>query len=190
MVKFAVICASNMNRSMEAHFQLQKHGYNIQSFGTGSAVRLPGPSPNQPNIYQFGTAYTKIYDDLTSQDSALYTRNGLIMMLERNRSVKKAPQRFHDERAFFDVIFTCEERVFDAVHEELLNRAGVNSRPVHVINIEIVDNHREATVGAKTILELARQITASRDPEQDMDRIIENVQSKMAHQLLYTVAFY
>ncbi|KAJ2764787.1 RNA polymerase II subunit A C-terminal domain phosphatase [Coemansia nantahalensis] len=190
MVRFAVICASNMNRSMEAHYQLKKHGYNIQSFGTGSAVRLPGPTATQPNIYNFGTAYNHIYSELKAQDKALYTRNGLLSMLDRNRSVKTAPQRFHDESRFFDVIFTCEERVFDAVCEELLNRAGLNSRPVHVINIEIEDNHRESVIGAKTILELARQIVSSRDLERDMDFIIEDVQSKVPHKLLYTVAFY
>ncbi|KAJ2130341.1 RNA polymerase II subunit A C-terminal domain phosphatase [Coemansia sp. RSA 678] len=165
-----------MNRSMEAHYQLKKHGYNIESFGTGSAVRLPGPTLTQPNIYNFGTAYNQIYTELTGQD--------------RNCKVKQAPQCFHDESAFFDVIFTCEEHVFDAVCEELLNRAGVNSWPVHVINIDIEDNHRDAVVGAKTILELAWQIVASRDLESDMDRIIEDVQNKMLHPLLYTVAFY
>ncbi|KAI9506924.1 RNA polymerase II subunit A C-terminal domain phosphatase [Coemansia sp. RSA 1358] len=190
MVKFAVICASNMNRSMEAHYQLKKQGYNIQSFGTGSQVRLPGPTPTQPNIYDFGTAYNKIYSDLKTQDRALYTRNGLMMMLERNRSVKQAPQRFHHESASFDVIFTCEERVFDSVCEELLSRAGMQSRPVHVINIEIEDNHKDASIGAKTILELARLIVASKDLERDMDGIIEDVQNRMPHQLLYTVAFY
>ncbi|KAJ2779381.1 RNA polymerase II subunit A C-terminal domain phosphatase [Coemansia javaensis] len=190
MVKFAVICASNMNRSMEAHYQLKKHGYNIQSFGTGSAVRLPGPTANQPNIYNFGTPYNKIHSDLKTQDKALYTRNGLLMMLDRNRNVKAAPQRFHDDSRPFDVIFTCEERVFDAVCEELLARAGVNSRPVHVINVDIEDNHKESVIGAKTILELARQIVASRDLERDMDFIIEDVQTRMPHRLLYTMAFY
>ncbi|KAJ2083017.1 RNA polymerase II subunit A C-terminal domain phosphatase [Coemansia sp. RSA 988] len=190
MVKFAVICASNMNRSMEAHYQLKKQGYNIESFGTGSAVRLPGPTATQPKIFHFGTAYNQIYNELKSQDKSLYTRNGLLMMLDRNRDVKTAPQRFHDEPRFFDVIFTCEERVFDAVCEELLNRAGVNSKPVHVINVDIEDNHREATLGAKTIIELAWQIEASKDLERDMDRIIEEVQNKVSHKLLYTVAFY
>lgn len=190
MVKFAVICASNMNRSMEAHFQLKRHGYNIQSYGTGTTVRLPGPTATQPNIYNFGTEYNKIYNDLKTQDKSLYTRNGLLMMLDRNRGVKSAPQRFHDEQACYDVIFTCEERVFDSVCEELLNRTGLQSRPVHVINIEIEDNHKEATNGAKTILELARLITESRDLERDMDGIIEDVQNRMSHKLLYTVPFY
>ncbi|KAJ2596703.1 RNA polymerase II subunit A C-terminal domain phosphatase, partial [Coemansia sp. RSA 1722] len=102
MVKFAVICASNMNRSMEGHHQLKKHGYNIQSYGTGSLVRLPGPSANQPNIYEFGTPYTKIYSDLVSQNKGLYAKIGLLEMLERNQKVKLAPQKFHDEYDDFD----------------------------------------------------------------------------------------
>ncbi|KAJ2507896.1 RNA polymerase II subunit A C-terminal domain phosphatase [Coemansia sp. RSA 1939] len=185
MVKFAVICASNMNRSMEAHYQLKRHGYNIRSFGTGSQVRLPGPTAAQPNIYGFGTAYDKIYNELRAQDKALYTRNGLLAMLERNRTVKQAPQRFHSESVSYDIIFTCEERVFDAVCEELLNRSGTHSKPVHVINIEIEDNHKEATIGAKTILELARLITESKDLERDMDGIIEDVQNRMPHNPLF-----
>ncbi|KAJ1869888.1 RNA polymerase II subunit A C-terminal domain phosphatase [Coemansia sp. RSA 486] len=190
MVKFAVICASNMNRSMEGHHQLKKHGYNIQSYGTGSLVRLPGPSANQPNIYEFGTPYTKIYSDLVSQNKGLYAKIGLLEMLERNQKVKLAPQKFHDEYDDFDVIFTCEERVFDAVCEELLNRTGMKSKPVHVVNVEIEDNHKEALVGGKTILELARLIVASKNLEQDMDEIIEDVQNRMPNNLLYMLAFY
>ncbi|KAJ1965655.1 RNA polymerase II subunit A C-terminal domain phosphatase [Dipsacomyces acuminosporus] len=190
MVKFAVICSSNMNRSMEAHFQLKNRGYNICSYGTGKSVRLPGPSADKPNIYNFGTHYNHIYNELSTMNNRLYTRNGLLRMLERNRGVKLAPQRFQDERNTFDIIFTCEERVFDAVCEELLNRGGLLSRPVHIINIEIKDNDEEAKKGGVTILELAAQIVNSSDLERDMDSIIESVQGRFPHKLLYTVAFY
>ncbi|KAJ2373857.1 RNA polymerase II subunit A C-terminal domain phosphatase [Coemansia sp. RSA 2607] len=190
MVRFAIICASNMNRSMEGHYQLQKHGYNIRSFGTGSAVRLPGRSADKPNVYKFGTPYKRILDDLLSQNFPQYTKIGLIDMLRRNKTVKEAPQRFHEEYSDFDVIFCCEERVFDAVCEELLQRAGIKSKPVHVINIEIEDNHREALEGGKTVLELARLIVESKDLEQDMDGIIETVQKQVPHKLLYMLAYY
>ncbi|KAJ2893246.1 RNA polymerase II subunit A C-terminal domain phosphatase, partial [Coemansia aciculifera] len=119
-----------------------------------------------------------------------YTRLGLFAMAERNATVKLAPEKFQEERISYDVIFTCEERVFELVCEELLRRAGVKSKPVHVINIEIEDNHTESLVGGKTILELARCIVASKDLERDMDGIIEDVGNRMPHRLLYTVAFY
>ncbi|KAI7824963.1 RNA polymerase II subunit A C-terminal domain phosphatase SSU72-like protein [Kickxella alabastrina] len=191
MVKFAVVCASNMNRSMEAHYQLKKQDYNIQSFGTGQTLRLPGPSPTQPNTYPFGMPYTEIREHLRSQNNIeVYTRLGLFSMLERNVKVKAAPQRFQLEESSYDVIFTCEERVFDSVCEELLNRAGVKSQPVHVINVQIEDNNRDAIIGAKTIVELARMIVAARDLERDIDGIIEDVQNRMPHRLYYMLAFY
>ena len=37
-LRIAVICSSNMNRSMEGHRLLNKKGYNVMSFGTGTQV--------------------------------------------------------------------------------------------------------------------------------------------------------
>ena len=39
-LRFAVVCSSNMNRSMEAHSFLQKKGYDIKSYGTGQMIKV------------------------------------------------------------------------------------------------------------------------------------------------------
>lgn len=46
-----------------------------------------------------------------------YTANGLLMLMDRNRRIKKAPQRFQESNEIYDVIVTCEERCFDLVCE-------------------------------------------------------------------------
>ena len=65
-LRIAVICSSNMNRSMEAHAYLSKKGFNVKSFGTGDKVKLPGNAPDRPNIYDFDCSYEEIYNDLLS----------------------------------------------------------------------------------------------------------------------------
>jgi RNA polymerase II subunit A C-terminal domain phosphatase SSU72 len=146
---------------MEAHLRLSQANYPVISFGTGSLVRLPGPTITQPNVYQFNkTSYDSIYKELEAKDPRLYKNNGVLNMIGRNRDVKWGPERWQDwqvgvprlqhssdrgsegtEGGMVDVVITCEERCWDAVIDDLLNRGSPLNHPVHVINVDIKDNH-------------------------------------------------
>jgi RNA polymerase II subunit A C-terminal domain phosphatase SSU72 len=181
-LRFCTVCAMNQNRSMEAHLRLSLASYPVISFGTGSLVRLPGPSITQPNIYPFNTiSYENMFTELSTKDPRLYRANGLLNMLERNKGIKLTPERFQDwgpgiprvgekyaanrgsagtEGGVVDVIITCEERCWDAVVENLLERGSPLNRPVHVINVDIKDNHEEASIGGRAIVDLADSLNA------------------------------
>lgn len=180
-LKICTVCASNNNRSMESHKQLRDAGFDVQSFGTGSAVRLPGPLIDKPNVYEFGTPYEEIYQDLTSQDCRkMYESNGLIHMIDRNRHIKKAPEKWH-ENAYagkFDLVITCEERCFDSVLDDLMVRMVLNPiadnevrKAVHVINVDIKDDNENAIIGGRGILKLVKMIHEFR--REEMKRLKE-----------------
>ncbi|KAA0203451.1 hypothetical protein HAZT_HAZT002467 [Hyalella azteca] len=189
-LRFAVSCSSNMNRSMEAHAMLQKKGFKVRSFGTGDKVKLPGPGPDKPNCYEFGTSYDFIYKDLLNKDKALYTQNGLLHMLDRNRRIKDGPERFQDCTDKFDIILTCEEKVYDQVLEFLECHIPEENNPVHIINIDIQDNHEEATIGAFMICELALLLSSSDDLDNDIDELLHEFENKCQRNILHCVQFY
>lgn len=53
-------------------FLCSKRGFDVRSFGTGSHVKLPGPAPDKPNVYDFKTTYVQMYNDLVRKDKELY----------------------------------------------------------------------------------------------------------------------
>jgi len=189
-LRVAVVCSSNMNRSMEAHARLSKKGFNVLSFGTGDKIKLPGPSLNQPNVYEFGTTYGEIWMDLVRKDEDMYKQNGILHMLERNKQIKPAPERLQDSDQQFDVILTAEERVFDQVLEHFEARGCGEEAIVHVINMDIQDNQEEATIGAFFFHELVQQFSESRDLDNEIDELLQDFEIKCKRPLLHSVLFY
>ncbi|WJZ89518.1 hypothetical protein VitviT2T_008734 [Vitis vinifera] len=187
-----MVCSSNQNRSMEAHSLLKKQGFDVSSYGTGAHVKLPGPSLREPNVYEFGTPYKHMFDDLRRKDPDLYKRNGILPMLKRNSSVKTAPQRWQDNAADgpFDVVFTFEEKVFDMVVEDLHNRDHVLMKTVLVINLEVKDNHEEAAIGARLALDLCQEIEATESWEDSVDDVVSGFEKQHRRKLLYSISFY
>lgn len=158
MVKYAVICASNQNRSMEAHNVLRYLGksttvltiilqsciqatmdstsallapvtwYDCQVRRSIARISIPLAhrttryTRNSSRKIQTCTSVrvcVKCIQQINAKipSPSRYQANGLLNMLDRNRKVKEAPQRWHEQQQIFDVIITCEERCFDAVVE-------------------------------------------------------------------------
>lgn len=187
-LRFCTVCASNNNRSMEAHLRLSSANYPVISFGTGTLVRLPGPSISQPNVYAFDkTSYDAMWRELEGKDARLYRANGILNMLDRNRGVKYGPERWQDwqigypriahekdrgsrgvESGLVDIVITCEERCWDAVVEDLQSRGSPLNQPVHVLNVDIRDNHEEALLGGSAIVDLAGRLNAAAVEEREI----------------------
>lgn len=188
-LRVAVVCMSNINRSMEAHSLLRRKGLSVRSFGTGSRVKLPGRRPDLPVVYDFATTYRQMYDDLLRKDRERYTRNGILHILGRNERIKPRPERFQECTESFDVIFTCEERVYDRVVEDLCSREQETFQPVHVINVDVEDDPESATLGAFLICELCQRLQEAADMEDALDGLLLQVEEKTGKSFLHTVCF-
>lgn len=114
----------------------------VTSYGVGQHVKLPGPSASRPNVYDFGTEYQYIYNDLVSKDPELYKKNGLLQMAERNVKVKKSAERWLDASSEqLDVVLTFDVKIFEIVVEDIVfRRKNQKGALVVVVNISVKDN--------------------------------------------------
>lgn len=79
-------------------------------------------------------------------------------MLDRNRRIKKKPEKFQHCADRFELIITAEERVYDQLIDYMETRETVDNQPVHVVNMDIQDNHEEATLGAFLICDMVAEV--------------------------------
>jgi len=161
LLSFGVVCSSNINRSMEAHLVLGNAGLTVESYGTGTTVRLPGRSAMEPRVFKFGTPYEEMHNSLaaTPDDEAFFIHNGVLQLCRRGASVKRAPQRWQDMSNSFigkhDIVIAFEERIFDAVVDDLQTREPTEDfEPIHVICLDTKDNPQEAKIQGRIALEL------------------------------------
>ncbi|CAF1395030.1 unnamed protein product, partial [Adineta steineri] len=106
------------------------------------------------------------------------------------RRIKEKPERFQDSRERFDVIFTVEERIFDQVMEDLENREKRTNEIVHIINIDVIDNPEDATLGAFMFCELGQKLEATNDLDDAIDDILSEFEQKTKRTVLHAVSFY
>ncbi|XP_048192780.1 RNA polymerase II subunit A C-terminal domain phosphatase SSU72-like [Perognathus longimembris pacificus] len=189
-LRVAVVCFSNQNRSMEAHNFLKRRGISVRSFGTGAYVKLPGRSPHRPKVYDFKTTYDQMYKDLLKNDQAFYTHNGILHMLNRNKRIKPAPERFQNCKDTFDLILTCEERVYDLVVEDLNSREQETCQLVHVVNVDIQDNYEDATIGSFLLCDLCQCMQETEDLDNEIEELLLVFEEKTGKAFLHTVCFY
>jgi RNA polymerase II subunit A C-terminal domain phosphatase SSU72 len=155
---------------MEAHVVLGNAGLRVESYGTGTQVRLPGRSAMEPRIYRFGIPYEDMYKSMsaTPEDEAFFVRNGVLQLCRRGAAVKEGPQRWQDMDSDFlsqhDVVIAFEERIFDAVVEDLQIREPTeNFEPIHVICLDTKDNPLEAQKQGQVALDLCWRLEAAAD---------------------------
>mmetsp|Transcript_15578 Transcript_15578/g.18959 ORF Transcript_15578/g.18959 Transcript_15578/m.18959 type:complete len:242 (+) Transcript_15578:63-788(+) len=200
-LSFGVVCSSNINRSMEAHVVLGNVGLNVESYGTGTTVRLPGRSAMEPRIFKFGTPYAQMYESLaaTREDESFFQLNGVLQLCRRGAAVKTAPQRWQDttstDISLHDVVIAFEERIFDAVVEDLQTREPTEAfAPIHVICLDTKDNPHEAKLQGRVALELCWLLEAAADDlvveapeivEKFEDENMSHTQIKVLYQLCY-----
>jgi RNA polymerase II subunit A C-terminal domain phosphatase SSU72 len=113
-----------------------------------------------------------------SKDKRLYTEMGMLHILDRNRRIKERPEKFQDSTTTFDVILTCEEKVYDQVATSFEERQSTREQPVHLLNLDVVDTPEDATIGAFLLCELCQMMAASEDLDDEMEEVVQDFEAK------------
>lgn len=124
MLTFAVVCASNINRSMAIHKKLKDNKINVLSYGTNKNVKLPSLE-EKPFVFSFLNSYNamlKYIEKKNDKNNKLY--NSLIELLNNNSIIKKYPNRFQDDfkkdSENVDIIISCDINCYDKIVKYIL----------------------------------------------------------------------
>jgi len=175
-------------------------GLRVESYGTGTQVRLPGRTAMEPRIYKFGVPYEEMYNSMTQtrEDEDFFSRNKVLHLCRRGAAVKRAPQRWQDMPSDFisqhDVVIAFEERIYDAVVEDLQIREPTeNFAPIHVICLDTKDNPHEAQLQGQVALDLCWCLEAAQDLVIEAPEILDVFEKeKMTHtpiKVLYQLCY-
>ncbi len=85
---------------------------------------------------------------------------------------------------------TAEERVYDQALEFFEEHGGTTGQPAHVVNMDIQDNHEEATIGAFLLCELVQMLADSADVDDEIDELLQEFEARCKRPILHTVVFY
>lgn len=154
----------------------------------------------EPRIFKFGTPYQEMYNSLaaTQEDAAYFTRNGVLQLCNRGAAVKRAPLRWQDVSdevvSLHDIVIAFEERIFDAVIEDLQMRQPTQDfRPIHVICLDTKDNPHEAALQGQVALDLCWRLEQVDDLQVEAAEIIDEFQQERAAftptKVLYQLCF-
>ncbi|WEL38839.1 CTD phosphatase SSU72 [Encephalitozoon hellem] len=187
-MKLAVSCAMNQNRSMQTHDLFMKKGIPIKSFGTNPVIKLPGETVEKPNVYSFDNTYQQIYDDLCMKNEDYYRESGILYLLERNMRVKEKPENFFQRDEDFDLVITCEERVFTSIFEHYVDSPSC-TRFFFMVNFDIKDTPSDAITGAQEILEFVEDVLSLEEEglEYAVDAALRRYFERKGAMLLFTV---
>jgi len=70
------------------------------------------------------------------------------------------------------------------------NRDKRTNELVHIINIDILDNQEDATLGAFILCDLGQRMEAAEDLDNDIDEILTDYEQKTKRTILHAVSFY
>ncbi|KAL0232395.1 hypothetical protein PCE1_002736 [Barthelona sp. PCE] len=186
---YAMVCSSNMNRSMAAHKILisADEQFDCRSYGTGDVVRLPHRNPRQTNDFKFNVAYQTMHDKLSESNHRVYTEMGVLGMLERNASIKSHPERFTDLSNHVDFIICFQPKVFDQVLEDLRRKGIVHGGKMsYVINFDTIDSLDNAEQSAKYVYEFVKKLEGLNDLS-ELSEVIEDFQLNIPIEMMWTV---